>query len=84
MVVLITGNRVFKFGLSRGMSYPERVILPIVTLGTIDVRIAELREMARSFSIRLHSETRVSGGLGVDPLDMPRTPYWVGKGKRSQ
>ena len=42
--------------------------------------------MPRRFSIKLqlHSETQVSGRLGVDPLDMPRTPYRVSEGKRSQ
>ena len=58
------------------------VTLPIVTLGTI--RIAELREMPWSFNIKLHSETQVSGRLGVDPLDMPRTPDRASEGKRSQ
>ena len=56
--------------------------------GLSDPMIAELREMPRSFSIKLHSETQVSGRLGmsgVDPLDMPRTPYyWASEGKRSQ
>ena len=40
--------------------------------------------MSWSFSIKLHSETQVSGRLGVDPLDMPRTPYLASEGKRSQ
>ena len=54
--------------------------------------------MPQSFSIKLHSETQVSGHLGmakpkspaiwaclgVDPQDMPRTPYRASKGKRSQ
>ena len=45
--------------------------------------------MPRSFSIELHSETQISGRLGmlclvVNPLDMPRTPYWANVGKRSQ
>ena len=34
--------------------------------------------MPRSFSIKLHSETQVSGSwacLGIDPLDKPRTYY---------
>ena len=66
-------------------SYPEGVILPIVTLGTIRPEDSgELREMPQSFSIKLHSETQVSGHLGVDPLDMPRIPYRVSKGKRSR
>ena len=32
-----------------------------------------------SFSIKLRSETQVSGRMGVDPLDMPRTPYRYAK-----
>ena len=55
--------------------------------GLSDPRIAELREMPRCFSIKLHSETQVSGVwacLGADPLDMPRTPYRASEGKRSQ
>ena len=50
--------------------------------GLSDQRIAELREMPRSFSIKLHGETQVSGRLGmsgVDPLDMRAS-----EGKRSQ
>ena len=42
--------------------------------------------MTRSFSIKLHRETQVSGRLGmsgVDPLDMPKTPYRASEGKRS-
>ena len=27
---------------------------------------------------------KVSGRLGVDPLDMLRIPYWASEGKRSQ
>ena len=54
--------------------------LPFLLLlwGLSDPRIAVLREMPRSFSINLDSKTQVSGRLGmsgVDPLDMPRTPY---------
>ena len=52
--------------------------------GLSDPRIAELRKMPQSFSIKLHSETQVSGRLGVDLLDMPRTPYRASEGKRSQ
>ena len=40
--------------------------------------------MPQSFSIKLHGETQVSGRLGVDPLDMPRTPYQASKGQRFQ
>ena len=52
--------------------------LPVLLLlwGLSEPRIAELREMPRSFSIKLHSESQVSGRLGmsgVDSLDMPRT-----------
>ena len=54
------------------------ISLPTGTLGTIR---PDDREMPRSFSIKLHSETRISGRLGVDPLDMPRAPYRVSEGK---
>ena len=57
-------------------SYPG-VILPIVTLGTIRPRIARLRKMTRSFSINCTAKPKslaVWACLGVDPLDMPRTP----------
>ena len=40
--------------------------------------------MPRNFSIKLHSETQVSSRLGVNPLDMLRTPYRASEGKRSQ
>ena len=43
--------------------------------------------MPRNLSIKLHRETQVSARLGmsgVDPLDMPRTPYRASEGKRSQ
>ena len=53
-------------------SYPEGVILPTVTLGLSDPRIAELREMPQSFSIKLHSETQVSGRLGMSGGISPR------------
>ena len=52
--------------------------------GLSDQRIAELREMPQSFSIKLHSETQVYGHLGVYPLDMPRTPDRASEGKRSE
>ena len=54
--------------------------------GLSDLRIAGLREMPQTLSIKLHSETQVSdrlGMAGVDPLDMPRTPYRESEGKRS-
>ena len=53
-------------------SYPEGVILPIVTLGLSDPRIAELREMPQSFIIKLYSETQVSGRLGMSGGISPR------------
>ena len=80
-------------GLSRGMNGVTQRELSFLLLlwGLSDPRIAELREMSRSFSIKLHSETQVSGRLGISgggggigPLDMPRTPYQTSKGKRSQ
>ena len=55
--------------------------------GLSDPKIAELRETPRSFSIKLHNETQVSGRLGclgVCPLGMPRTPCRANEGKRSQ
>ena len=57
-------------------------------LSVIIPRIAELRVMPWSFSIKLHSEKpkslAVKACLGVDPLDMPRTPYRASEGKRFQ
>ena len=55
--------------------------------GLSDSRIAELREMPRSLSIKLHSKTQVLAVwacLGGDPLDMPRTTYRASEAKRSQ
>ena len=62
------------------------MVLPFLFLhrGLSDPRIVGLREMPMSFSIKLHSETQVSDRLGVDPLDMPRTPYQASEAKRSQ
>ena len=40
--------------------------------GLSDPRIAELREMPQSFSIKLHSETQVSGRLGMSGGTSPR------------
>ena len=72
-------------GLLRGM---HGVTLPIVTLGTIRPEDSGAARNATSFSIKLHSETQVSGRLGlclgVNPLDMPRTPYRASEGKRFQ
>ena len=62
--------------------------LPFLLLlrGLSDLRIAELHQMQGSFSIKLHSECQpaVWARLGVDPLDMPRTPYWATERKSSQ
>ena len=51
-----------------GLSHREWMGLPFILFlwGLSDPRIAELREMPRSFSIELHSETLVSGRL--EPL----------------
>ena len=45
--------------------------------GLSDPRIAELLEMPQCFSIKLHSETQVSGRLGLSGgrSPMSRTPY---------
>ena len=58
-------------GLSQGMT---GVTLPIVTL------TLSLSRGLNGVSGRLG----ISGGGGVGPLDMPRTPYRTSKGKRSQ
>ena len=62
------------------VSHGEWIELPFLLLlwGLSGPRIAELRKMPHSFSNKLHSETQISGRLGmsgVDPLVMPRTPY---------
>ena len=64
MVALNNSQSCLKLGHSRGIN---GVSLPIATSwGLSDSRIAELREMSRSFSIKLHSELhRVSGRLGM-------------------
>ena len=56
-------------GLSQGMN---GVTLPIVLWGLSDPTIAELREMPRSFSIKLHSETQDSSRLGMSWGRSPR------------
>ena len=67
-------------------SYPEGVILPnIVTLGTIHPRIAELRKMPQSFSIKLHRESsslRLSEGISPRHAQNPllgerRKTLWI-------
>ena len=40
--------------------------------GLSDPRIAELREMSQSFSIKLHSEAQVSDRLGMSGGKSPR------------
>ena len=59
-------------------SYPEGVILPIVTLGTIRPEDSG----AINCTGKLKSPA-VWACLGVYPLDMPRTPYRASEGKRS-
>ena len=53
-------------------SYPEGVILPIVTLGTIRPEDSVAVRMPQSFSIKLHSEIQVSGRLGMSGGRSPR------------
>ena len=53
-------------------SYPEGIILPIVTMGTIRPEDSGAAQMPRSFSIKLHSETQVSGRLGMSEGRSPR------------
>ena len=53
-------------------SYPEGVILPIVTLGTIRPEDNGAARNATSFIIKLYSETQVSGRLGMSGGISPR------------
>ena len=53
-------------------SYPEGVILPIVTLGTIRPEDSGAARNATSFIIKLYSETQVSGCLGMSGGISPR------------
>ena len=53
-------------------SYPEGVILPIVTLGTIRHEDSGAARNATSFIIKLYSETQVSGRLGMSGGISPR------------
>ena len=53
-------------------SYPEGVILPIVTLGTIRPEDSGAARNATSFIIKLYSETQVSGRLGLSGGISPR------------
>ena len=50
--------------------------------GLSDPRIAELREMPGCFSIKLHSETQVSGRLGMSGGRSPRHAYNPLSGER--
>ena len=70
----VTGNSVFDI---RSLtwdewSYPEGVILPIVTLGTIRPEDSGAARNATSFIIKLYSETQVSGRLGMSGGISPR------------
>ena len=74
VLALITGNSVFDI---RSLtwdewSYPEGVILPIVTLGTIRPEDSGAARNATSFIIKLYSETQVSGRLGMSGGISPR------------
>ena len=69
-------------------SYPEGVILPIATLGTIRPEDSGAAQKCHRVSaLNCTGKTQVSGVcacLGVCPLDMPRAPYRASEGKRSQ
>ena len=52
-------------------SYPEGVILPIVTSGIIRPEDSGAAHMPQSFSIKLHSETQVSGRLSMSGARSP-------------
>ena len=61
-------------GLSRGMHgvTQKELSFPLLLWGLSNQRIAELRDMPRCFSIKLHSETQVSGRLGMSGGRSPR------------
>ena len=61
-------------GRLRGMNGVTQRELSFIMLlrGLSDPRIAGLREMPQSFSIKLHSETQVSGCLGMSGGGSPR------------
>ena len=70
-----------------GLSHGERMELPFLLLfwGLSHPRIADLREMPRSFSIKLQSETQVSGRLGMFEGRSPRhaqNPF-IGRAKEN-
>ena len=66
-------------------SYPEGVILPIVTLGTIRPEDSGAARKVSSLNCTANLKSpAVWACLGVYPLDMPRTPYRASEGKRSQ
>ena len=57
-----------------GLSHWKWIELPFLLLlwRLSDPRIEELREMPRSFSIKLHSKAQVSGSLGMSGGGSPR------------
>ena len=69
-------------------SYPEGVILPIATLGTIRSEDSGAAQNATEFHHKNCTAKLKSPAdwpcLGVYPLDMPRTPYRASEGKSSQ
>ena len=89
LALAITGNNVFDI---RSLtwdewSYTEGVIFPIVTLGTIRPEDSGAARNARVSALNCTAKLKspaVWACLGVDPLDMPRTPYRASEGKRSQ
>ena len=63
------------------------VYLPIVPLGTIRPEDSGAERNARVSALNCTAKLKspvVWVCLGVDPLDMPRTPYRASEGKRSQ
>ena len=79
----------FSSAASRGMNGVTQMELSFLLLlwGPSDPKIAELREMPRSFSIKLHSETQVTGRLGMSGGRSPRhaqNPLLASQGKRFQ
>ena len=60
--------------MTSGLSHGKwmELAFPLFLWGLSDPRIAELREMPRSFSSKLHSETQVSGRLGMSGGRSPR------------
>ena len=73
-------------GLSRGIiGVTQREWSFLLLLWRLsDPRIAELREMPQSFSIKLHSKTQVSGGLGMSGGISPRHAQTPLSGERKK